>query len=92
MSLSWGTPDVSVPVLSRTRTFARARVSSAPPPFTMIPRCAAREIPDTIAIGTASSSGHGVATTSTDRARSGSPEIAQAPPAMTSVTGTKIAA
>jgi hypothetical protein len=33
-----------------------------------------------------------VATTSTERARSGSPVIAQAPPAMTSVTGTKIAA
>ena len=37
----------------------------------MMPRCAAREIPDTIAIGTASSSGHGVATTRTDRARIG---------------------
>jgi hypothetical protein len=57
----------------------------------MIPRCAAREIPDTIEIGTASSSGHGVATTRTDRALVASP-AAQATPATTSVIGTKTAA
>ena len=45
-------------------------------------------IPDTIAIGTASSSGHGVATTRTDRARVASP-TAHATPA-TAVIGTKI--
>ena len=56
------------------------------------PRRAAREIPDTIAIGAASSSGHGVATTSTASARTGLPEIAQATPATASATGTKIAA
>ncbi len=91
MSLTSGTPDVSVPVLSRTRTFARASVSSTPPPLTMIPRCAAREIPETIEIGTANSRGHGVATTRTESARSGSP-AAHAIPAITRVTGTKIAA
>ena len=52
---------------------ARASVSSAPPPLTMIPRLAAREMPATIAIGTARINGHGVATTSTDSARTGSP-------------------
>ena len=51
----------------------RASVSSAPPPFTMMPRLAAREIPATIAIGAARISGHGVATTSTASARTGSP-------------------
>ena len=42
-----------------------------------------------IAIGAASSSGHGVATTSTATARTGSPLTAQATPARTSVSGTK---
>ena len=64
-----GRPAVSVPVLSNRTTRARARVSSAPPPFTMIPRRAARQMPATIAIGAASSSGHGVATTRTATAR-----------------------
>ena len=91
MSATSGIPEVSVPVLSSTRTFARASVSRTPPPFTMMPRCAAREVPDTIAIGTASRSGHGVATTRTDSARTASP-VTQATPAMTSVTGTNTAA
>ncbi len=52
--------------------------SRAPPPLTMIPRFAERLIPATIAMGAARSSGHGVATTSTDRARTGSPEVTQA--------------
>ena len=54
-----------MPVLSNSSTFPCASVSSAPPPFTMIPRRAAREIPATTAMGTARISGHGVATTST---------------------------
>ncbi len=69
-------------------TRARASVSSAPPPLTMIPRRAERLIPATIAIGAARSSGQGVATTSTDRARTGSPDTAQARPAIPSDSGT----
>src|SRR5262249_40452911 len=62
-------------------------VSSAPPPFTMSPRLASREMPATMAIGAARISGHGVATTSTASARTGSPENSQAPPATASVSG-----
>ena len=69
-----GMPDVSVPVLSRNRISACANASRTPPPLTMMPRRAVRETPATIAIGTASRSGHGVATTSTARARTGSPD------------------
>ncbi len=87
-----GTPAVSVPVLSNSSTFPCASVSSAPPPFTMIPRRAAREMPATTAIGTARISGHGVATTSTASARTASPESSQAAPAIASVTGMKITA
>ena len=82
-------PDVSVPVLSNIRVRPRASVSSEPPPFTITPRFAAREIPPTIAIGTARIKGHGVATTSTDSQRIQSAVIARAPNAITSVTGTK---
>ena len=73
--------------MSNSRISARAIVSSAPPPFTMIPCLADREMPATIAIGTARIKGHGVATTSTDSARIGSPVASHAPPAMTSVIG-----
>ena len=58
----------------------------------MIPRRAARDMPATIATGAARISGHGVATTSTARARVESPLNNQAPPATTSVTGMKSAA
>ena len=52
--------------------------SSAPPPLTMIPRFAERLMPATIAMGAARSRGQGVATTSTERARTGSPDVTQA--------------
>ena len=78
---SRGRPVVNVPVLSMSRTRARPSVSRAPPPLTMTPRRALREMPATIAIGAASSSGHGVATTRTARARTGSPDSIQAMPA-----------
>ena len=81
-----------MPVLSNSRTEPRASVSRAPPPFTMMPRLADREMPATIAIGTARISGHGVATITTERNRIGSPVRAHAPPAITSVTGMKIVA
>ena len=53
------------------------------------PMCAARLRPDMIAIGAASNNGHGVATTSTATARTGSPLSAQDAPARMSVSGTK---
>ncbi len=46
-------------------------------------------MPDTIAIGAAKMSGHGVATTNTATARTGSPEAIHATVAITSVNGTK---
>ena len=73
-----GTPRVIVPVLSKSSTRPCANRSSAPPSFTITPRCAQRDIPDTIAIGAASSSGQGVATTSTATARTASPDTAHA--------------
>ncbi len=78
--------------MSNIRVVPRASVSRTPPPFTMIPRFAEREIPATIAIGTASRSGHGVATTRTESARIASPLTAHAAPASSRVTGTKISA
>ena len=89
---SRGRPAVRVPVLSNSITCARASVSSGPPPFTITPRRAAREIPATIAIGAANSSGHGVATTRTASARTGSPDRIHAAAAIASVNGTKIRA
>ena len=86
-SATRGTPDVSVPVLSNSKMDERASVSSTPPPLTMIPRLAAREIPATIAIGTARINGQGVATTNTESPRTASPEIAHAAPAISSVIG-----
>ncbi len=66
--------------------------SSAPPPFSTIPADAARDRPETKAIGAARISGQGVATTSTASARTGSPLSAQAAPAIASVSGRNSAA
>ena len=79
-------------LVEQDRRCARASVSSGPPPLTITPRRAAREIPATIAIGAANRSGHGVATTRTASARTGSPDRSQAAAAMASVNGTKIRA
>ena len=49
-------------------------------------------MPDMTAIGVARMSGHGVATTSTDNARTGSPDNSHATPAIASVTGMKTTA
>ena len=62
-------------------------VSIAPAPLTITPLRAARESPETSAIGAARISGHGVATTTTASARTGSPLSAHASPATASVTG-----
>ena len=60
-----GVPTVSVPVLSNRTVRASPSVSIAPAPLTITPARAARERPDTSAIGAARISGHGVATTTT---------------------------
>ncbi len=52
-------------LVEQQRRAPAASVSSGPPPLTMMPRRAAREMPATIAIGAARSSGQGVATTRT---------------------------
>ena len=87
--VSSGRPWVRVPVLSKSTTSPAARVSRAAPPLTTTPIREARDRPDMIATGAASSSGHGVATTSTATARSGEPATAHAAPASASVSGTK---
>ena len=81
-----GVPLVSVPVLSSSTVLASPSRSIAVDPFAMMPRFAARETPEMRATGAARISGHGVATTSTARARTGSPLSAQAPPARMTVT------
>ena len=58
------------------------------PPLTTTPRRAARDNPDMIATGAASSSGHGVATTSTATARTGSPARPPGGAGHASVSGT----
>ena len=63
-----------------------------PAPLTMTPTRAARETPEMSAIGAARISGQGVATTKTASARSESPLMPQATPAVTIVTGRKMAA
>ena len=83
---------MSVPVLSSSTVRAAAEALNAVPPFSTIPSPAQRERPDTIAIGAARISGHGVATTSTATARTNSPHSAHAPPASSSVSGRNIAA
>ena len=75
-----GVPTVSVPVLSNSTVRASPSVSIAPAPLTITPARAARESPETSAIGAARISGHGVATTTTASARTGSPLSAQARP------------
>ena len=89
MSRTSGVPTVSVPVLSNRTVLACPRVSIAPAPLTITPNRAARESPDTSAIGAARISGHGVATTTTASARTASPLTAQAAPASSSVAGRK---
>ena len=83
---------VSVPVLSSSTVRTRPSCSITPAPFTTMPERAARETPDTSAIGAARMSGQGVATTSTARARTASPLNAHAPPASSTVTGSRNAA
>ena len=87
-----GRPVVRVPVLSMSSVRASASASSAAPPLTMMPRLALREMPATIAMGAASSSGQGVATTSTARPRTGSPVSSQARPDRPRLKNRKISA
>src|ERR1700730_17997360 len=78
-------PSVRGPVLSMTREYTRARDSMALPPLIRMPYLAARERPDTIATGTARMRGHGVATTRTATARTGSTVQYQARPEIRTV-------
>ena len=87
-----GAPSVSVPVLSSRTVRARPSCSIAAPPLTTTPRRAARDTPESRAMGAARMSGQGVATTSTASARTASPLRPHAAPATTSVTGRKTAA
>jgi hypothetical protein len=91
-SASCGWPSVSVPVLSSRTVRALPSRSIAPAPLTTIPARAARERPDISAIGAARMSGHGVATTKTASARTGSLDATQAAPATNAVSGRKYAA
>ena len=79
ISVSTGCPTVMVPVLSISRVVQVAMRSRTAPPFTITPRLAARESPETIATGAARIRGHGVATTRTATARL-APPIDQAIP------------
>ena len=71
ISRTSGVPTVRVPVLSNRTVRASPSVSIAPAPLTITPDRAARERPDTSAIGAARISGQGVATTTTASARTG---------------------
>ncbi len=71
---------------------ARPRRSSAPPSRTTTPSRDARDRPETIATGAASSSGQGVATTSTATARTAEPLSSQASPATATERGRNQAA
>ena len=81
ISRTSGVPTVSVPVLSNRTVRAWPSVSIAPAPLTITPARAARESPETSAIGAARINGHGVATTTTASARIESPLSAHAAPA-----------
>ena len=91
-STTTGRPAVRVPVLSITSVVAWPRFSNAPPLRITTPCRDARDKPDTIATGAASSSGHGVATTSTATARTADPLANQATPATTTANGKNHAA
>ena len=83
---------MTVPVLSSSAVRAAPSCSIAPPPLTRMPRRAAREMPEMSAIGAARINGHGVATTTTARARTGSPLTSHAIPGDERVSGRKIVA
>ena len=81
-----------MPVLSRMTVRVFPSRSITPPPLTTTPMRAARETPESRAIGAARISGQGVATTNTVSARTGSPDTAHATAATTAVSGRKSAA
>ena len=72
--VSSGVPQVSVPVLSKARTFAPASRSSASPSRTRKPCFVALPIAAMIAVGVARTSAHGQKTTRIVTARMISPE------------------
>ncbi|MDN6592309.1 MAG: hypothetical protein L0K94_07010, partial [Acidipropionibacterium jensenii] len=84
-----GVPEVRVPVLSKAAVRTLASCSREPESRTMIPSLAAGLVPGLKASGGALMWGHGVATTSTWANLTGSPDRAQARPAMASETMVK---
>ena len=86
-SVSVGSPYVNVPVLSRTIVRHRSMRSSTAGSRMMMLRFAASEMAPMIATGIPMSSGHGVATTSTARKRTGSPLHVHAPTASAKAIG-----
>lgn len=91
-SMTRGRPTVTVPVLSSTSVRARPSCSSAVPSRTITPSRDARESPETMATGAASSRGQGVATTRTATARAAEPLSTQARPAIARDSGRNHAA
>jgi hypothetical protein len=85
--VSFGSPYVSVPVLSKIAVRHPPTCSSTTGLFMMIPRRAEREIEPIIATGIAMSKGQGVAITITARKRTASPLITQASIASAIATG-----
>ena len=86
-SVSFGSPYVSVPVLSKMMVRQESICSSTAGFLMMMARFAASEIVPMMATGIAINNGHGVATTSTARNRSASPLSSQAASAMARAAG-----
>ena len=87
ISISLGSPMVSVPVLSKMATVQVSIISRTAGSLMMMPRRADKVIAPMMATGIAMSSGHGVATTRTARKRVGSPLTAQAASAIRTASG-----
>jgi hypothetical protein len=66
MSLTWGVPEVSVPVLSNTTVVIDDIFSRTSPPFIRIPYDAAIPVPTITAVGVARPRAHGQAITNVD--------------------------
>jgi hypothetical protein len=86
-SVSFGSPYVSLPVLSKIAVRHSAIYSSTTGLLTVIARRAQSEIEPMMTIGIPISSGQGVAMTSTARKQRASPLIAQARMATVSAIG-----
>ena len=66
MSLTWGVPEVSVPVLSNTTVVIDDIFSKTSPPLIRIPYDAAIPVPTITAVGVARPRAHGQAITNVE--------------------------